>query len=90
MPLDGVSSSHPDVPLIKLNFAGLEEFDNEKAAGGKTKLFQGLLGWNSVDDHVEARENKQFGDFIGPIRASVVPPVPDTRIAAMFHVKLHE
>jgi hypothetical protein len=63
----------------------LEDFNNDKAPQGKTNVLQGMLGWNSVDDHMAAREADKFKELVAPIRSSIVPP---TTHLTMFHAKL--
>jgi hypothetical protein len=64
----------------------LEELDNPNAPQGKTTLLQGILGWHSIDDHMELRDTSEFKELITPVRSAVVTPVPGK---GMFHVKLH-
>lgn len=62
---------------------GIEELGE----GDKVTPMQLLVGWDSVETHMKAREHEEFAGLVGPIRAAVQPPPnPDM---AVFHVKLH-
>jgi hypothetical protein len=64
---------------------GIEELSPE-SGGAATTPMQLLVGWDSVEQHMKAREHEDFAGIVGPIRAAVQgPPRPDM---AVFHVKL--
>ena len=81
----GWGECRPIVSKFVLMKIALEELDNPNAPDGKTALMQALLGWPSVDDHMAVRDDPKFGELVGPLRSSVVPPVAGS---GMFHVKL--
>ena len=64
----------------------IEEVDAPK---GKVNPLQAFIGWDSVDDHMKARERPDFAELIGPVRAAVLPPKDGVQNMAMFHSKLH-
>jgi hypothetical protein len=66
---------------------GIEELSPEEGGGGgATTPMQLLVGWDSVEQHMKAREHADFAGVVGPIRAAVQgPPRSDM---AVFHVKL--
>ncbi|ETN39677.1 uncharacterized protein HMPREF1541_05903 [Cyphellophora europaea CBS 101466] len=64
----------------------IEEIEGPK---GATNPLQVLIGWDSVEDHMKARENPEFGPLIGPIRESILPPKDGVQGLAVFHSKLH-
>ena len=73
-------------PLLTL--AAMEEQDHAEASGGKAKVLQGLLGWESLEQHMKARESSDFGPYIGPIRDMTLPRLEGRTYSPVFHVKL--
>ena len=66
----------------------MEEQDHKDASGGKSKVLQGLLGWESVEQHMKARDSGDFGPLIGPIRDMALPRLEGKTYSPVFHVKL--
>ena len=47
----------------------LEELDHPDGSNGKAVRLQGLLGWNSVEDHMRVREMPEFRELISSVRS---------------------
>ena len=52
---------------------------------GPTLALQGLTGWPDMQTHTALREDADFMDTVGKLRAVALPPVPGR---GMFHVQL--
>lgn len=65
----------------------IEEID---APNGKVNPLQIFIGWDSVEDHMKAREHPSFAGLVGPIRAACSPPKDGVQGMAMFHTQLRE
>lgn len=59
----------------------IEEVDQAKADGGKAKVFTGLVGWSSVQAHLDFRETQEFKDNIHLLREA-----KDVVAMDVFHV----
>ena len=61
----------------------LEEIAHPKATGGKGLGYACLIGWESVEAHMKARETEEFAKAIAPIRKSALAPLEGK---SMMHV----
>lgn len=65
----------------------VEEVEHEKSVEtGKAARYVFSIGWESVEQHMRAREQEVFLEGIKPLRAIVLPPREG--VVSMFHTSL--
>ncbi|KAL4932627.1 uncharacterized protein BDV17DRAFT_168709 [Aspergillus undulatus] len=63
------------------------ELEHQKAEGGKVFVHLLAVGWESYEQHQEARESEGFQKSIGPIRERMAPPMEKL---GMKHIKFQK
>ncbi|KAL9113947.1 MAG: hypothetical protein Q9227_002081 [Pyrenula ochraceoflavens] len=61
----------------------VEEIEHPDAEGGKALGYACMVGWESVDAHMKARETDAFAQAIAPVRKVALQPLPGK---SMLHV----
>ncbi|OJJ50170.1 hypothetical protein ASPZODRAFT_90063 [Penicilliopsis zonata CBS 506.65] len=58
-----------------------------ESASGEAEFFLLVVGWKSVEAHMEAKETSRFLEAIAPIREMMLPPLPEL---GMKHVRFQK